>query len=142
MVSRALPADCGDRSDRSDRGDMVTGWLVRIVVILAVLAVIGYDAITTFQAQITVRDQASSAAVAGYDNYAWSHNVEAAYQAALADAHSSNPADVIIPADFVVASDGSVTLRLSRPVHTVVARYLPIASAKLATASGVAHPSS
>jgi hypothetical protein len=133
MVSGAL---------REERGDMVVGWLVRIVIILAVLAVIGYDAITTVQAQITVRDQASSAAVAGYDNYAWSHNVEAAYQAALADAHSSNTADVIVPSDFVVSSDGSVTLKMSRPVHTVFAHYLPIAAAKLAAASGAAHPSS
>jgi hypothetical protein len=133
MVSGAL---------REERGDMVVGWLVRIVIILAVLAVIGYDAITTIQAQITVRDQASSAAVAGYDNYAWSHNVEAAYQAALAAAHSSNTADVIVPSDFVISSDGSVTLKMSRPVHTVFAHYLPIASAKLASASGAAHPSS
>jgi len=126
---------------RDERGDMVVGWLARIVLVLTVVAVLGYDGITMVQAQITVRDQASSAATSGAQNFATTHSVQAAYQAALADARGANSTDTIAPADFVVAKDGTVTLKLSRPVHTLVAHYLPISSATLATATGVARQS-
>ena len=48
-------------------------------------------------------------------------------------AKSANPADTITPANFVVAHDGTVTLTLTRPIHTLVAHYLPIPSVKTAT---------
>jgi hypothetical protein len=120
---------------------MVVGWLTRIVVILGVVAVIGYDGITAIQAQVTVRDQATSAAVAGLDNYEVNHDVQTAYQAALSDARSANPANTIKPADFVVSTSGAVTVTVTRPVHTLVAHYLPIPSATLASATGNATPS-
>lgn len=126
----------------NDRGDMVVGWLARIVVVLAVIAVIGYDVITTVQGQVTAKDQAGTAATAGYESYAAGHNVQAAYQAALAAAKAADPADTIKPGDFVVTQSGLVTLKLTRPVHTLVAHYLPIPAAKSATASGSADSSS
>lgn len=129
------------RDPRDERGDMVVGWLARIAVVLAIIAVIGFDVVTTFQGQVTARDQAGTAATAGYESYAANHNVQTAYQAALAAAKAADPADTIKPADFVVTQAGVVTLKLSRPVHTIVARYLPIPAAKMATANGTAQSS-
>ena len=139
-MNSGVRGNCADRSDRSDRGDMVVGWLARIALILGIIAVIGYDGITTIQAQITIKDQASSAATAGYSSYASSHDVQTAYQAALADAHASNPANTIAPAQFTVSNKGIVTLTIHRPVHTLIAHYLPIDAAKSASATAVGDP--
>ncbi len=123
-----------------DRGDMVVGWLSRIVLVLAVIAVIGYDAVTSIQANVTAKDQATSAAQAGQANYVTTKNVQAAYQAALESAQQANPANTIAPAAFSVSIAGVVSLTLKRPVHTLVAHYLPIPSAKTAVATGTASP--
>lgn len=119
---------------------MVVGWLAKIVVVVALVSVVGYDTVTAIQGQVTARDQAGTAAEAGRDSYAANHDVQSAYQAALAAAKSANPADKIAPANFVVAHDGTVTLTLTRPIHTLVAHYLPIPSVKTATADGTAAP--
>jgi hypothetical protein len=119
-----------------DRGDLVLAWLAKIVLVLGILAVIGIDTVTSVQGQVTAKDQAGTAATAGYDNYATTHNVQDAYQAALAAAKASNPADTITPQDFVVSPTGVVTLTLTRPIHTLLAHYLPIQSAKVATGTG------
>jgi Flp pilus assembly protein TadG len=119
---------------------MVVGWLSRIVLILGIVGVAGYDGVTTIQAQVTIKDQASSAAIAGYNSYASSHDVQTAYQAALADARGSNPANTIAPAQFTVSNKGIVTLTVTRNVHTLVAHYLPIDAAKTATSTAVGDP--
>lgn len=119
---------------------MVVGWLAKIVVVLAIISVIGYDTVTAIQDQVTARDQAGTAADAGRDSYQASHNVQTAYQAALTAAKAANPADTITPANFVVAHDGTVTLTLTRPIHTLVAHYLPFPSVKTATATGTSTP--
>jgi hypothetical protein len=136
------PGDLGNPGEPSDRGDMVMGWLVRIALILAVVGVIGFDLVTTVQSQVTATDQANAAAAAGYTTYSQTHSVQAAYQAALVTARDANPADVIRPSDFVVTPAGVVTLKLTRPVHTLIAHYLPIPAAKLATATGSAQSTS
>ena len=90
-MNAGVRTSCDDGTNSRDRGDMVVGWLAKIVVVLAVVAVIGYDTVTTIQGQVTVRDQAGSAAEAGYDSYAASHNVQTAYQAALAARQVGQP---------------------------------------------------
>jgi hypothetical protein len=123
-----------------DRGDLVVGWLAKIAVIIAIFAVGGLDSVTAIQANVTARDQAGSAATAGEASYAANHDVQGAYQAALADAKASNSANVIKPADFTVTTKGVVTLKLTRPIHTLVAHYLPIASVRTAVGTGSAEP--
>jgi hypothetical protein len=124
-----------------DRGDMVVGWLSRIVLVLAVIAVIGYDAIVSIQSNVTASDQATTAAQAAVTNYTTTKNVQAAYQAALESAKESNPANTIAPSAFTVSTGGIVNLTVTRPIRTLVAHYLPISSAKTAVATGTASPS-
>ncbi len=129
------------QSGSRERGDIVTGWLTRVVLVLAVVGVIGFDGVTVGMASVSAQDQANTAAQVARDNFAQNHDVEQAYQAALASAHGSDVADVIRPADFSVTKDGDVTLHLSRQIHTVVAHYLPFAALKTAQADGSATPS-
>lgn len=123
-----------------DRGDILLGWLTRVVVALAVVAVIGIDAVTVAMATVSIQDQANTAAAAARDDYATHHNTQQAYRAALASAHEGDPSDVIRPADFRVTAQGTVTLVVSRPIHTVVAHFLPVDKIKTATADGTAAP--
>jgi hypothetical protein len=123
---------------REDRGDIVMGWLTRLVVGLALVAVIGFDAVTVGMATVSTQDQANSAAVAARDAYAERHDVHAALLAAQSEARTANDANIVVPGSLVVARDGSVTLRLERPIHTMVARYLPIDQFKTATSDGKA----
>jgi hypothetical protein len=123
-----------------DRGDILLGWLTRVVLALAVVAVIGIDSVTVAMATVSIQDQANTAAAAGRDEYASHHDTQRAYRAALASAHEADPADVILPANFRVTPQGTVTVVVSRPIHTVFAHFLPMDKLKTATADGTAQP--
>jgi hypothetical protein len=123
-----------------DRGDILLGWLAKLVIGLGVVALLGFDAVTVGLATVSVQDQAGTAAAAARDEYAMHHDPQRAYQAALATAKAANPADVIKPLDFTVTTTGVVKLTLQRPIHTVVAHYLPDDKFKVATAGGTAVP--
>jgi hypothetical protein len=123
-----------------DRGDILLGWLTKVVLALGVIALLGFDAVTVGLASVSVQDQASNAAAAARDEYAMHHDPRRAYQAALDSAKTANSADMIQPVDFTVTSTGIVKLTLDRPIHTVVAHYLPVDKFKIATAVGTAEP--
>jgi hypothetical protein len=123
-----------------DRGDILLGWLAKLVLCLGVVALLGFDGVTVGLATVSVQDQAGTAAVAARDEYAVHHDVQRAYQAALDSAKASDPADVIKPLDFTVTTAGVVKLTMERPIHTVVAHYLPFDNVKVATAGGTAEP--
>jgi hypothetical protein len=121
-----------------DRGDILLGWLTKLVLALGVVALLGFDGVTVGLATVSVQDQANTAAAAGRDDYAMHHDPQRAYQAALGAAKAANAADLIKPLEFTVTSTGEVNLTLTRPIHTVVAHYLPVDKFKVATAAGAA----
>lgn len=133
-IRGAVP--CG----RTDRGDIVMGWLSRLVIILAVVATIGYDGVQVGLAKVSIQDQASDAASAARDAWQTRHNVQYAYQAALTSAKGENAADVIPANEFTVTSTGVVTLTVTRPIHTLFAHYLPAATLRTASATSTAAP--
>jgi hypothetical protein len=122
----------------SDRGDIVMGWLTKLVVVLAVVAVIGFDGVQVGLSTVQLQDQANDAATAARDSYSQHHDVNAALLAAQDSAKEANSQDVLVPGGFSVARDGSVTVQLTRPIHTVVAHYLPVDTFKTATSGGSA----
>jgi hypothetical protein len=130
----------GDRSGHraGERGDIVLGWLTRLVVALGVVAVLGFDAVQVGLANVQLQDQANEAATAARDAYGQHHDVTAALAAAQTSAHDANPDDVIVKGSLSVGRDGSVSLQLTRPIHTVVAHYLPVESFKTVTSGGSA----
>jgi hypothetical protein len=118
------------------------GWLTRLVVILALVAMIGYDGLQIGLAKVSIQDQASSAAQAGRDAWQTKHSVEVAYTAALASAHTDDAGNAIAPSNFVVSPTGVVTLTMTRPIHTLFAHYLPTDVTRTAQATASASPSS
>lgn len=123
---------------RNDRGDIVMGWLTRLAVALAVVAVLGFDVVQVGLANVQLQDQANDAAAAARDAYAGHHDINDALTAAQSSARGENADDVLVPGSLVVAHDGSVTLKLTRPIHTVVAHYLPVDAFKVVTTGGSA----
>jgi hypothetical protein len=96
------------------------GWLTRIVVIFAIVAVILFDAISIGTTAMTVADQGSTAAQQASEAWKTSNNVQTAYNAAVASAADSNPADVIATRDFKIDQDGTVHLTVSRTATTLI----------------------
>ena len=121
-----------------DRGDIVLGWLTKLVVILGVLGVVGFDLIAVGQAHIQASDRASTAARAASDAYQSSKNVQQAYDAAFATLVDG---DTIETTTFLVAQDGSVQLRLHHEAVTLLVEKIgPLASQAEVSATGEAKP--
>ena len=101
-----------------DRGDIVLGWLTKLAVTLAVLGVVGFDAIALGTAQFQAEDHAQTAARAAVESYRADKNLQKAYDAALAEVAPDG--DTLDAAAFTAAPDGSITLTLRQQVPTLV----------------------
>lgn len=101
-----------------DRGDIVLGWLTKLVATLAVLGVIGFDLVSLGAARFQAEDHAQAAARAANDAYRSSPDLQAAYDAALAEV--TEHGDSIDPQTFAVGTDGTVTLTLHRTAPTML----------------------
>ena len=101
-----------------DRGDIVLGWLTKLVVVLAVLGVIGFDLISLGTARFQAEDHAQSAVRAASSSYASGKDLQQAYDAALAEVVEHG--DTIDPQTFTVTPDGAVTLTLHRTAPTML----------------------
>ena len=101
------------RDSASERGDIVLGWLTRVVVTLAIIALIAFDGIAIVTARLGVTDDAQSAAEAA--NAAWNEHhgdAQVAYDAAAAYAEQHGEECPV--KDFSVSANGLVRLRLFR----------------------------
>lgn len=100
-----------------DRGDIVLGWLTKLVVILGVLGVLGFDGIALTQARVQAADRATTAAVAAADDYRANHDAQRAFDAAYATLVDP---DSIETKSFAISPDGTVRLRLHHTATTLV----------------------
>ena len=102
-----------------ERGAIVVGWLTKIVVVLAIVGVCGFDLVAITASHVTLKDDANTAAEAA--NTAWNENrgsVQAAYDAAYvwaAQHHEAIPLE-----DFSVEPNGTVHLRLTKTTTTLL----------------------
>lgn len=101
-----------------DRGDIVLGWLTKVVAVLAVLGVLGFDAISLGAARFQAEDHAQLAARAAAETYRSGEDLQAAYDAAVSEVLEHG--DTIDPQTFTVAEDGTVTLTLLRVAPTML----------------------
>ena len=101
-----------------DRGDIVLGWLTKLVATLAVLGVLGFDAVSLGAARFQAEDHAQAAVRAANDAFRGSQDLQAAYDAALAEV--AEHGDTIDPQTFTVAPDGTITLTLQRTAPTML----------------------
>ena len=108
---------------RSDSGAIVLGWLTKLALVLGLLGLIGFDAVSLLHTRLTAADDANTAATAAAENYKQTKNVQLAYNAALTS--SGAPDATIETATFHIAPDGVVTLRLHLHATTLLVRHIP-----------------
>jgi hypothetical protein len=124
---------------RRDAGTIVIGWLVKIAVVLALLAVGAFDAISVAVAHLDASDDANNAATAAADEWHLSHDLKstvAAAQEALG-AH-----ETVVANSLVVNNDGSIHLVLRRVATTVAMNHIgPLKKYTVVLADGNATPS-
>lgn len=126
---------------RGDRGDIVLGWLTKLVVVLAVLGVIGFDLVALGVGRLQAEDRATAAARAAAGAWSGDKDVQAAYEAALARLAEEGGGvdDTIDPGSFTVAPDGTVTLTLRHTAPTLiiekVAKARPWATSSVTTSA-------
>ncbi len=101
-----------------DRGDIVLGWLTKLAVTLAVLGVVGFDAVSLGAARFQAEDHAQAALRAANDSWKSSKDLQAAYDAALAEV--ADDGDSIDPQTFTATPDGALTLTLHRTASTML----------------------
>lgn len=94
------------------------GWLTRIVVVLAVLGVVGYDAISVAVAHVDATDLANRAANAASAQWQASHDIHAAYDAAAEVAATSGA--TVLTGAFSAETDGTVELTVRKQATTVL----------------------
>lgn len=127
------------RNVSNDRGDIVLGWLTKLVVILGVLGVVGFDLISLGAGRMQAEDHAQTAVRAANESYRSAPDLQAAYDAAVAAVVEHG--DTIEAQSFTVAPDGQITLTLHRSVSTmIVEKITPIRSWAEITSTVSARP--
>ena len=120
---------------------MVVGWLLKLVLVLGLLGGLALDGISLLRASFNASDQATTAALAAADGYRSSHNLQRAYDAALAAVTADG--DTIETSTFTVAPDGRVHLVLHRTASTLwLSRIPPLRHLADVRATGAAAPPS
>lgn len=116
-----------ERRCTGERGDVVLGWLTRLTAVLAVLGVLGFDAVALGVGRLAAEDHAQQAARAAVRTWDQTPDLQRAYEAALAEVDPVE--DTIAPDSFAVSPDGDVTLTLTHTSATlIVERVGPVRS--------------
>ena len=111
------------RPEAGDRGDVILGWLTKLIVLVSLLGVVGFDAVTLGAAPFTTEDHAQTAARAAGEAYRATPNPQTAYDAALESIVTTG--DTIDAPTFAVAPDGSVTLTVRHETATLLVSKVP-----------------
>ncbi|HTR69933.1 MAG TPA: hypothetical protein VMH41_06850 [Mycobacteriales bacterium] len=126
------------RTTGSDRGAMQLVTITRLLVILAIVGVLGYDGFAVMSAHVSGENDAQNAAYAASQSWHSNPNLEIAYQAAeqsLAGKHVTIPTQ-----GFTVDPDGTIHLEVIKTVHTLVfGRIGPLKHLTVVTEHGDAN---
>jgi hypothetical protein len=124
---------------RCDRGSIVIGWLTKIVVVMAVAGVVLFDSGSIGVARLDAEDDANGAAQSAGFEWRDSHDLQAAYEAAVGSLAS--PDETILTRGFTIDPDGTVHLVLRRNVPTLVTHRIgPLKSLTVVRVAGEATP--
>jgi hypothetical protein len=102
----------------SDRGGIVLGWLTKLIVVLSITGLVGFDLVSLGASRLQAEDHAQTAARTAAEAYSGPKDLQAAYEAALAEVVADG--DTIDPQTFGFAPDGTVTLTLHRTAPTLL----------------------
>ncbi len=124
---------------RRDSGSIVLGWLTKLVVVIAAFGVAAFDGLSLGAAHVSASDDANQAAEVARTEWAVTHNVQAAYDAALSSI--TNASEEIPPESFSIDSDGTVHLMLHRTATTFVMQHIgPLEKYTTFSTTGEATP--
>lgn len=112
------------RRGRHDAGGIVVGWLVKLVVVVGLVGVALFDAISIGVSRLSVEDTGTLAAREASTSLSRTGNLQTAYETAVYTAWEANPLNEIPPSSFVARPDGSVQLVVSREATTFVVRHV------------------
>jgi hypothetical protein len=105
-----------------DLGSIVVGWLTRVVLVLAVIGVLGYDAVAIGQGRVNAADEADQIAQDAHDTWADTHSVDKAYATARDEAAANG--DSIPKGGFTIEpKHGLVTVKVQHSVDTLVIKH-------------------
>lgn len=107
-------------SHAHERGDVISGWLIKLAVSLAVVGLIAFDGISVATAQLSLTDDVAGAAREAVDAAVGAGDYHAAHPAAEAFALEQDPTNVVSPDDVNVASDGATTVTVHRTAPTLI----------------------
>jgi len=115
----------GSAAGPDDRGDIVLGWLTKVVLVLSLGGIVVFDALSVGVSRVSTQEAADRAARAASTRWQETHDVQQAYDAAVADAAVGGRE---VPANgFSVLPDGTVRLRVTAQAVTLVAhRVAPL----------------
>ena len=108
------------RHVRGERGDIITGWLAQLLVVMAVVGLVGYEALAVAIPALTLDGDAEEVADAAADAYESTSSEASALEAAEAEAETRD-AEVV---DLVIEEDG-VEVTVSRPTATLFIHRIP-----------------
>jgi hypothetical protein len=106
-----------DGSGAGSEGSIVLGWMTKVVVVAALVGVVGFDGISVGLAHLNTADDADSAVQAASQAYEQSHNLQAAYNAAVS---AVKPTETVSTTDFTITADGTTSLTLTNTAHTLL----------------------
>ena len=107
----------------SDFGGIVLGWLTKLVVVLSLVGLIGFDLVSLGASRLQAEDAAQAAARAAVQAWTGPKDLQAAYDAALGEVLTDG--HTIDPASFAFSPDGTVTLTLRSTAPTLLVRKVP-----------------
>jgi len=102
---------------RGDRGDIAIGWFTKIVIALALLGIVGYEATSIGVAHVQTQDLAKDAAREASREWQRTKDVQRAFDAAEVRIGTAGTVD---PNEFHVKPDGSVMLTVEREADSLV----------------------
>ncbi|MBV9369721.1 MAG: hypothetical protein JO074_07820 [Frankiales bacterium] len=134
--------DCARRGwATSDGGGIVLGWLVKLVVVVVLVAVIAFDAISVGVSRLNGTDDANAAALAAATAWAQTHDVQSAVDAAQGAIHDTH--ESLVPHSLSIDTNGTVHLELRRQAKTLVMfRVGPLRRYTFAVVKGESGPPS
>lgn len=124
QASSGAPARRATLREHGDAGDIIGSWLIKVTLILAVLGVISFDAISVLSTNVTLEDTAFGSARAATDATEQNRNVQLAYDRAQAFASEQNPLNTVDPTSVQFGEQGSVTVTVTRTASTLVLQHL------------------
>ena len=106
-----------------DLGVIVVGTLAKVLLVLAVVGMVGYDAFSVTTTQLSLHDRAQQAAQAGHDAYRAGGTVQGAYAAALK--YAQEHGDTLVRSGFSTGPNHRVTVELRREAPVIIANHVP-----------------